>query len=139
MPKDKPKQHAMRKIATDLTRKIFRGELAPQLERDLVTSLVRQWISYEGRAALFTGRDRYWFTLSRQPGGITSVEVGHIPQPPLDGFLQDWEIDPELAPEIIHRLNLGQSAEFTNRYGERLRLRVDPVERSLQIEPAGAL
>jgi hypothetical protein len=122
-------------MAQDLTRKIFRRRLAPDIERDLVTSLVRQWISYDLHAALFTAHDRFWFTLSKQPHGITNVEVNHVAQPPLEGFIEDWDINPDLAPEIIHRLNVCQSAEFKNRYGERLRLRVDPKERSLQIEP----
>lgn len=125
-----------RKIAQDLLKKIFRKGLAAEVERDLTTSLVRQWIGYEGHAALFTGKDRFWFTLTRQPEGITNVEVNHIPQPPLDEFLKDWKIPKDKTQDIIHRLNLCQTAEVRNRNGEQLRFTVDPPKRTIQIEPA---
>jgi hypothetical protein len=136
MSQEASKGGPVRKIAQDLLKKIFRKGLAAEVERDLITSLVRQWIGYEGHAALFTGKDRFWFTLTRQPEGITNVEVNHIPQSPLDDFLKDWRIAPEKAADLVHRLNLCQTAEVRNRDGERLRFMVDPLKRTIQIEPS---
>jgi hypothetical protein len=141
-PRRSPMSHGDRKtailqrIASDMLARIFPWGLSRSARTELRTSIVRQWQTYQGQAALFTDQCRYWFALTFKSQDQVDVSVSETPGPPLQAFLDDWKIDPDQSPEIIQRLNISQSAEFANRSGTRLRMWVDPKEHSLSIEPA---
>jgi len=107
-------------------------------EADLVTSLVRQFRTYEGHAALFTDDVRSWFSLSFPSKDGVQLDCSDTPENAVRAFAEDWQIDPDQFTEIITDLNLKQSAEFVNRSGRRLRLWVDPKERRLSIDQIAA-
>jgi hypothetical protein len=123
----------LRMIAEDVLRNISRGFLDPKDHADWVASIMRQWISYDGRAAVFTPTDRFWLRLIRKSDGY-KVEVTHKSGGPLEPFFKDWDVEPDLSPSILAELNLLQVAEFQNRAGQKLRLRVEPHERKVSIE-----
>jgi len=127
---------ALRQLAEELVQKFADDEPIPETEReDFVTSLVRQWITYDGNATFFVGDQQAYLVLSTTPLGQPCI----VPEPALPGWLnrlqEDWKIDCEQIPEILEQLNLGQGAEVVNTEGIPLRLWVNPKERSKGVEP----
>jgi hypothetical protein len=53
----------------------------------------------------------------------------------MNQLTRDWKINPDDLPDILGKLNRGQSAEVTNGNGIPLRLWVNPKERSRGVEP----
>lgn len=132
------RQHLpLQAIAEDVLQSISRGFLNPKENPDWVSSIMRQWVSYEGHAGVLTPTHRFWLELTRHSGGY-NVEAQHVPGSAVEGFLPDWNIDPALVPRIIADLNLLQVSEFENRDGVKLRLRLQPHERRVCIEQGGA-
>lgn len=126
----------LRQLAENLLREMAGEDEIPQTEQDeLVTSLVRQWLTYDGNAALFFGEQQIYFSLGMTPLGKPCV----VPEPELPGWLQrlsdDWKIGSEALPGVIEQLNRGQSAEVDNSDGIPLRLWINPKERRRGIEP----
>ncbi len=129
MPKRNPNSHALRELAEGLIRGLAEEVEIPEDERrDLATSLVRQWITYDGRATLFLGGEQVYFILGRTPLGRFTLK----PVPGLPGWLgqltADWRIHPDALPEVFEQLNRAQSAEVINEDGVPLRLWVNPGE-----------
>jgi hypothetical protein len=103
-------------------------------KQDLITSLVRQWISYAGHAILFLGDLQFGLDLKKTPlGGIC---LNPEPREPewLALYAHDWKIKSEDVPMIFAQLNRGQSAEAINAEGLPLRLWINPLERTQGIE-----
>ncbi len=133
----------VRQLAEDLINQMAgNGDMPEPGRSDLVTSLVRQWISYDGNAALFLGDRHVYFVLDRTPLG--KLRVTSTPTQPgwVNLLIEDWKIRPEELPEIFEQLNRGQSAEATNSEGVPLRLWVNPKQRREGVErlinkPAG--
>jgi hypothetical protein len=98
-----------------------------------VTSVVRQWLTYDGHAALLKETGRFYLVIRRQGEGY-GLDINNVKGDVLGPFLRDWQIDLEQAPEILHRLNLCQSAEVNNRRGQVLRFSIDPRTRTLSLE-----
>jgi hypothetical protein len=69
MPKRKVDTRALRQLADDLLRSIMPDDVPGFPRQDFVTSLVRQWITYDGHATLFTGEDQVYFLLGKSPLG----------------------------------------------------------------------
>lgn len=136
MSKRKINSRALRQLADDLFRRVAGDDEFPEGERaDFVTSLVRQWITYDGNATLFLGDRQVYLVLGRTPLGNPCV----VPEPGLSGWVreltEDWKVSPDDIPDILGQLNLGQSAEAVNGEGIPLRLWVDPKERGRGVEP----
>ena len=74
------------------------------------------------------------YLVFQQTGDGYGLTVSQVAGNAIHPFLRDWQIEPELIPEIMHSLNLRQSAEVTNLNGIELRFSADPKERSLRIE-----
>ncbi len=130
------RSRVLRQLAEDSINKLADDYDLPEHKLpDLVTSLVRQWVTYHDKATLFLEEDELYLRLGKTPLGKLSV----IEEPVLCGWMgriiRDWEIDPEEVPEIIEQLNRGQSAEVTNAQGIPLRLWVNPEERGRGVEP----
>lgn len=136
MGKRKFNSRALRQLAEELFRRVAGDEEFPDDERaDFVTSLVRQWITYDGNATLFLGDRQVYLVLGRTPLGNPCV----VPEPGLHGWVReltgDWKVSPDDIPDILDQLNLGQSAEVVNGDGIPLRLWVNPRERGRGVEP----
>ena len=136
MGQRKVNSRALRQLAEDLIRRIAPEAGLPEAEwGGLATSLVRQWITYDGNATLFLDEQQVYLGLGRTPLGKPTI----IPAPGLGGWTkqltQDWKIDSDELDEIFDQLNRGQSAEIINRDGIPLRLWVNPKERSRGVEP----
>jgi hypothetical protein len=136
MSKRKLNSGALRQVAEDLLESLDEAGGVPPGERaDVATSLVRQWVTYDGHACLYLGEQQVYFILGRTPLGKPRV----VPVPGLPGWwnavTRDWKIDASDLPEIVAQLNRGQSAEVTNAEGIPLRLWVNPKERRQGVEP----
>jgi len=137
MPKNRGRTQALRQLAEDLLGSLAQEEILEGEQAELVTSLVRQWVTYDGSATLFLGGQQVYLVLDRTPLGKPCI----VPEPalPLPGWqarlVADWKIAPEDLPEVFDQLNRGQSAEVTNGEGLPVRLWVNPRERSRGVEP----
>ncbi len=132
----KSSSRILRELAENLIRQVAQDEAIPEDDqRDLVTSLVRQWVTYDGHATLFAGEHQLFFHLGSTPLGKLRI----IPEPGVPFWfsqvIRDWKIDPEHLDDIIDQLNRGQSAEVVNGEGIPLRLWVDPLKKGHGIEP----
>lgn len=126
----------LRQLAEDLLARVAgESELTDDERGEFTTSLVRQWVTYDGNAALFLGDRQFYLVLGRTPLGRPVV----TPEPALPGWVRDltgdWKVDPDELPGVFEQLNRGQSAEVVNGEGVPLRLWVDPRERSRGVEP----
>ncbi len=136
MPKRKFNSRALRQLAEEFIQTIAQDEEIPADEReDFATSLVRQWITYDGSATVFLGDQQVYLVLGKTPLGKPCI----VPEPALPGWMnrlrEDWKINSDDLPEIIDQLNRGQSAEVINRDGIPLRLWVNPKEKRKGVEP----
>ncbi len=136
MSKRKFNSRALRQLAEDFIQTIAQDEEIPADEReDFATSLVRQWITYDGNATVFLGDQQVYLVLGKTPLGNPCI----VPEPALPGWMnrlrEDWKINADDLPEIIDQLNRGQSAEIINRDGIPLRLWVNPKEKRKGVEP----
>lgn len=136
MLKRKVNSRALRQLAEGLLQQIDPEGEVPDDERDeFVTSLVRQWITYDGNATLFVGERQVFLVLGQTPLGKPCI----VPEPGLAGWVEqlrrDWKISPDDLPEVLDQLNRGQSAEVINGDGIPLRLWVNPKERGRGVEP----
>src|SRR5262245_36711449 len=116
------KQSVMRKIAADAVEKVFR-DLAPEAEAELVTSVVRQWLTFDRHAVLLEDKEPFYLRIQESGDGygLTSHQVSGEPLWP---FMRDWQIDLDLLPEMLHGLNVCQSVQVTNLKGVALRVSV---------------
>ena len=135
MPKGKSNSRVLRQLAEDFLQSIPGDrEMLENEGEDLATSLVRQWITYDGNATLFLGDRQFYFVLGRTPLGnfrITPVAAGPGWTKQLMG---DWKVSPDNLAEAFDQLNRGQSAEVINGDGVPLRIWVDPKKRSRGVE-----
>jgi hypothetical protein len=127
------KSDVLRRIATAELDQLFPG-LKQQARDEFATSVVRQWLTYDNNAGVLTRPLNHWLTLTQQ-GQRLVAGVETCPGS-INAFIAPWKIPTDRVPEILHQLTLTQNAVFENEDGERLRLRVNPKERTLQIEPA---
>jgi hypothetical protein len=136
MRQRKVNSRALRQLALELLDRVTGGDDIPESERaDFATSLVRQWITYDGSATVFLGERQVYLILGRTPLGKPCV----VPEPALPGWVRqltrDWKISPDDLPEVLDQLNRGQRAEVVNGDGVPLRLWVNPREKSQGVEP----
>jgi hypothetical protein len=136
MPRSKSDSRALRQLAENLLRQTF-GEYGLSGEEidELATSLVRQWVTYEGHATLFINGRQVVFVRGWTPLGKDHVYQELGPPEGLSRFLEDWKINPEDMPEVYEQLNRGQSAEVTNADGLPVRISVDPKTKINRCEP----
>ena len=110
-------------------------EISEADRNDLATSLLRQWITYDGNATLFIGEEQIYFVLAQTKAGDYRVIPDRSPPGWMNRLIQDWKIAPEELPPLIRQLNLGQSVESVNSEGLPIRLWANPKERSQGVEP----
>jgi hypothetical protein len=135
MTQHKFNSRALRQLAEDLVQRIGEEYPLPVDERrDLATSLVRQWITYDGHATLFVGGQQVYLILGKTPLGRPRI----VPETELldweNQLTQRWHIASQELPRVFAQLNRGQSAEVINAEGVPLRLWVDPREKGRGVE-----
>ena len=84
MPKRKFNSRALRRLAEELIQRIAQDEEIPEGEReDFATSLVRQWITYDGNATVFLGEQQVYLVLGKTPLGQSCI----VPEPAQPGWM----------------------------------------------------
>ncbi len=114
---------------------IASGKLAAAQRPDLVTSLVRQWLTYDGKALLFCTDCEMYYEISWPRAGKLVVDEDRKPLRWIDSAMRDWKIDPKHRPHILEQLSLAQNAEVVSEGGTPIRIWVDPQRRRTCIEP----
>ncbi len=133
----KKQSHAreLRQLAESVIEKLIAEGIVQEYQKeDLVTSLVRQWSTYEGKAALYLGDRPVYFVVKQTPLG-RPYAVSNPGNPTwLSEVVRTRKIAAESVPDVIEQLNRGQSAEVTNDEGLPLRLWIDPSEGKQGVE-----
>jgi hypothetical protein len=128
----------LRQLAGEIVKELAEADEVFDSQRaDYETSLVRQWITYEGCAALILGDRPVYFRLHSTPLGRMTCHAEPGRPGALQAFAEDWKLTTEQLPEIRDQLNRGQSAEAVNGEGQAVRLWLNPLEASLGAEAAG--
>lgn len=124
----------MREIAGVEIDKIFPG-LAVPARQELVTSVVRQWLTNDGWAGLFTVPVSYWLHLKVHPSKKRRAMAGVLAQPSeMRKHLTSWSILEEDLPGVLHQLSISQSAVFINRQGLSVRVSAEPKDKIVRFE-----
>lgn len=135
MPKQKFDSRELRQLAEGLLEEIAEDEEISEADQhDLATSLVRQWVTYDGHATLFIGEEQFYLVLAGTEGGGYRIIPSRSPPGWMNRLIQDWKISREELPPLIRQLNLGQSVETMNSEGLPIRLWVNPKENSKGVE-----
>lgn len=129
-----PPRRDYRKIAQDMLDNTFGEELPAAVRDDLATSLVRQWLTFDGHGLVLTPDSRHFFQLTPRPDGGCSVEVRRESGRRLAQELVACGIAPDAVNEVIHRLNLRQTPEFPDAHGRPCRLSVDPKSGRVRLQ-----
>lgn len=137
MARDRNRSLWLRQLADTLMAQVPEAVLTSP-RPDLSTSVVRQWLTYDGHATLIFGADQHYLRPAHGPGGEARFDCHLVP---VDAWLRkcmsEWDCSNEVLVRAIRQLNLGQSAQVENRRGEYLRLWVNPKDRSKGIERLG--
>src|SRR5262249_18388871 len=125
------KNHIMRLIAAAELDKTFPG-MAHGPREELITSVVRQWLTCDRHAGVFTIPVHYWLHLvERGDQVLAGVEVvpGSLPR-----LLGPWPVVGRDLPRIVWELSVAQSATFVNAEGVTVRVRADAKEHGFGVE-----
>jgi hypothetical protein len=118
-----------RKIASDSLLEQFGDELGPEEIDELACSVVSQWQRFDGHASIFIdSRTELHFQIAEHDGRRCEVVTRQI-RINLDAVLSAYGFTPDVFPEVIARINLGQQIEFRDRQGVRTRMWHDPKTR----------
>lgn len=136
MPRKKFNSRFLRQFAEELVEQLAQ-EFDIHDREDITTSLVRQWITYDGHSTLFLRDQQLYFKLGNTPSGKPAL--AYEPNNPawIKWLKEDWKLSPDDLPDIFHQLNCGQSAEVVNGDGGALRLWVEPKEGRKGVERLG--
>jgi hypothetical protein len=93
-------------------------------------------LTKDGHAGVLTARGQFWVSVIAKPDRQWEVGFNHVSNLSVLRFIRDWDFDADLVPEILRRLSVAQSAQFTSRKGAGLRFWIEPKERKTNIEPA---
>jgi hypothetical protein len=130
MPTSKP--NVLRKIAEQQLDGCFNG-LAGATRNELATSIVRQWLTYEGAAVLLNLEQNFWFRLTRLENGMTQVVRDIQPSSFSEQIRRSGAAAAEI-PGLLHELTLCQNARCRAENGAALQMRVDPATAEFTIE-----
>ena len=123
-----------RAAAAGVVDRVVLPELPHIPRADLLTSLVRQWLTCDGKAVFLT-LDLLHLTLPADESRDLSVIVRRIPAGAwFDRWAASWDVDTDAFARIVGQLNGGQSAVLTNRQGHELRVWLDPVSGGAGVE-----
>ena len=122
------------KIATAELEQQLGEALDPDEMHDLACSVAKQWQQYDGHACLFIDAHRQLaFKVNEHGDGTCDVVAGRL-SVDLEPSLASCGLSPEVIPEVIARINLGQVIEFQDGKGVPSRLWHDPKARRIFVE-----
>lgn len=125
----------LREVAENLVEgMIAEGVFPDEARDDMVTSLVRQWVTYDGNACVFTEDVHAVFSVGTTPLGQPNPKGSSQPNLWVKQAMESWRIDQAHLPDIINQLNRGQSAETTNQDDVPIRFWVNPKTRQMAVE-----
>ncbi len=127
------RRYPLRKIAENQLATHF-GDLDADIRNALATSLVRQWLTYDGYAGLVTATHHHLFQLVTKNGGELEVRFDTAEGNWSHVLSHDWHVDEAKIPAFLHRLNLCQSAQCQNADGRTICLRIEPQERTVRCQ-----
>lgn len=120
----------LRKIAESELARHF-GPLELDVRSALATSLVRQWLTHDGHAGFVTPTHEFWFEMvvkgASAEVGVTAVQMNWGKT-----LAEDWNVPDEEIPDLLHRLNLCQTAVAFSSDGRTLRMRLEPKGRLIE-------
>lgn len=125
------KPHILRSIANAELEKIFPGQARDPRE-ELVTSVVRQWTTYDGNAGIFTIPIHYYLTVQQRTGKVlagTEVMPGTLKQ-----ILAKWGVVERDLPRVVWDLSIAQMALLVNNEGITVRVTSDPRDHTFRFE-----
>lgn len=135
MADKKSNSRLLRKLAEEICQSLIaEGRLLEAEGGDFITSLVRQWITYDGNATWFFDGEQVQFVHRHTPLGKPLLAMEQITPAWFAELQRQWKVDPEEFPRIVEQMNRGQSAETTNTEGIQLRLWVNPKEKKVGVE-----
>ncbi len=135
MPANPRKAQELRNLAETLVRSFEKDPEFQEVHTEgLVTSLVRQWMTYDGHAALIIKNVLCFLPLTRTPLGAFAFKMVSEKSNWPEILQRDWHMAPEDIPEMIEQFNRGQSAEGTNLDGQGIRWWVNPGEKHCGVE-----
>jgi hypothetical protein len=130
----KTRENPLRNMARSQLEEDF-SDLSPQTQDELETAIVRQWITYDGHAGVCTAIRNARFKLVKEGD---SYHVGRtVCQSRVPVLLRARGARAEEYPELLHRANLSQRAEFIADDGQMWCLTIDPRERRVSVAKAG--
>jgi hypothetical protein len=127
------KQYPLRKIAECELARIF-GDLDEGVRNDLAISLVRQWLANDGYAGLVTPTHRLWFHMVAREDGNLDVGCGEEKRNLARELARKWQVDEDEVRDVIHDLNLCQTAVCQTADGRTIRLWIEPKEGTVHSE-----
>jgi hypothetical protein len=135
MADKKSNSRLLRTVAEEIFQRLAtEGRILEAEAGDFITSLVRQWITYDGNATWFFGEEQLHFAHRHTPLGKPQLATQRIPPGWFAELQRQWKIAPEEFPGIIEQLNRGQSAETVNAEDVPLRLWVNPRDKNVGVE-----
>jgi hypothetical protein len=123
-----------RAIAQTVVDHAFPDGVPADEQAEIITSITRQLLTNDGHAGLMTARGQFWVKVVEKEDEKWEIGIGHVPEITVLRFMRQYDFDSEQVPEILHRLTVAQSAEFTNRQGVLYRFWVEPKERTTKIK-----
>ena len=126
----------LRRVAEELVGRLTDEFDIDEARRDeLVTSLVRQWVTYDGHACFFLDADRQvYLDLRRTPLGEPYVAPEWVNAGWTEWLARDWKVEVEDLTQVLDDLNRGQAGELVTSDGVVLRIFVDPKDRKRGVE-----
>lgn len=123
------KPQVLRNIAHAELDKLLPGQ-AKDVHEALVTSIVRQWMTYDGKAGILTLAVHYWLSVEHKESKVV-VGSGVLPAT-LPQHLATWKVLERDLQRIVLDLNLSQTATFINLDGLTVQVRMDPRDRRFE-------
>src|SRR5947209_19936988 len=116
MTHDHPRTRFLRQVAAWILAQEPLNRLTNPCRDDLITSLVRQWLTYQRQATLVSREEQYYVILIEDRNEIQGVNVEPFPASAWwEGCMRDWHFDQDQLEDALCQLNMGQSAELENR------------------------
>ncbi|QJW98469.1 hypothetical protein FTUN_6059 [Frigoriglobus tundricola] len=129
------KSDVLRRIAGTELDKLF-PDTAPRARDDLITAVVRQWITSAGHAGIFTVARNYWLHFEEFPDERFQVHAEVTTPDGLGQLLRNHLAQEDDVPRILRQLTLRQAVVFDNEDAIAFKIRVRPELRRFEIEPA---
>jgi hypothetical protein len=120
------------KLARDRLEEILGSDVDAQTREELVASIVGQWARHGGRAIIVVSNAEFQFTVRPSTDG-TELLVTESPTD-IPEMLRSIGVGVDELQHLFRAINLGHIVEFTDRQGQRSRIKADPVNGIVAIE-----